>query len=144
MSDLNIPRNLALAGTLPFVVCTLAAVGVSVPGLSALPWAIVANSYGLAIVSFMAGAQWGLCLSRPSPPIAILLFSNAVTLVAWSAFLTFGQQLTLFVLAVAFIALLVVDWRLHHRQWLSQHYWRTRLVVTAIVVVCLLLMATSL
>lgn len=124
---------LALAGAVPFIAAALA-----LPfGLEPLaPWASMremVQSYGLLIVSFMAGVHWGQHLSGHRLPANLLLTSNGVTLAAWFAYLLLPGALFLLVLAGLFALLYLLDRQLAGRSAISPGYLRMRGVVTAIV-----------
>ena len=129
---------LAYAGALPFVVC------------AAMPWFgldrvpnvgtadYIAQAYGLAIASFLAGAHWGTYLyNRSESPTNLFVTSNAVVVAVWLTFLLNVSAIGLFVLILAFLYLLFVDYRLRIVGLLGEHYFRLRAKVTAIVVACL-------
>lgn len=98
----------------------------------------LAASYGLTIVSFMAGVLWGVYLvSEDAVPGNPFLASNAVALIAWGAFLAGPPKLALGVMAVLFVYLLYVDYRLCRSGVLDGHYLALRRNVTIIVVLSL-------
>jgi len=127
---------LTLAGAIPFALSALLGLlGISqLPLLGALQ-PIVA-SYGLVILSFMAGVHWGQVINRPDWH-QLLIISNMITLSGWFAFLTANTTLLWCVLMMGFCALLLVDRRLLSVGLINQAYWRLRLVVTAIVIASL-------
>lgn len=129
---------LAYAGALPFVVCAaIPWLGFDrVPNLGTADY--IAQAYGLAIASFLAGAHWGTYLyNRSEAPINLFVTSNAVVIAVWLTFLLNVSAVGLFVLILAFLYLLFVDYRLRVAGLLGEHYFRLRANVTAIVVVCL-------
>jgi len=138
MENNRLYSTLTWAGALPFVACAI------------LPWfgidlipnigspAYVAQSYGLAIASFLSGAHWGTYLfNRTESPTNLFLTSNAVVIAIWFAFLLNIAQVGLFVLVLAFLYLLFIDYRLFRAGLLSRYYFNLRRNVTALVVVCL-------
>ena len=138
MEKKRLYSTLTYAGALPFIACAL------------LPWIgvdsilnfgtaeFVARSYGLAIASFLAGAHWGTFLyHREASPTNLFLTSNAVVLAAWFSFLMNVPAISLFVLILAFLYLLFIDYRLFAAGLLIDYYFRLRRNVTVIVVVCL-------
>ena len=135
---------LAFAGALPFLACAvLLAAGITV----VLPFgsiAQVANSYGLAITCFLAGIHWSIYLgNQKDPPFNLLLSSNIVFLLVWIMYLIAGTELSLVTQAVALIALLIVDRSLANAAVISSHYFRTRVIVTAIATVSLLIIVLT-
>lgn len=138
MSKQSLYKALAYAGAVPFVVCAVAALsGAAVPGPAEAVDRLAA-SYGLTIVSFMAGVMWGVYLtSDDAAPGHLFVASNAVALIAWGAFLAGPPKLSLGVMAVLFLYLLYVDYGLCRSGVLTGHYLALRRNVTAIVILSL-------
>ncbi len=136
-----ITRPLAFAGALPFVVSALLlwAGHASVPVLGTV--SNIAASYGLLILSFMAGVQWGQQLSGIETGLNLFLSSNAIALAGWFAYLLLSSRLFFACLAVLFAVLLMIDRRLGAEGHLSTDYMRTRTVVSALVVLSLAVIA---
>ncbi|NNF66129.1 MAG: DUF3429 domain-containing protein [Gammaproteobacteria bacterium] len=140
MTTQRLYKPLALAGTLPFLACAiLPLAGIpSVPMLGALD--AVASSYGLAIICFLAGAQWGLYLSgQVDDSFNLFVISNAVLLAVWFAFIGASLEWAITTQIVAFLMLLFIDYRLKVSEVVSDHYFSTRSVVTLVVIVSLLM-----
>lgn len=130
---------LAMAGTLPFVACALLPLlGVdSVPPLG--PLDAVASSYALAIIAFLAGAHWGNYLAaREQSPLNLFVSSNVIFLFAWIAFVGASLAGAIVAQLIAFLLLLLIDYRLKGKGIISNHYFRTRATATAIACVSLL------
>ena len=132
---------LAYAGALPFVACALL-LAMDIAPIDAMGrWASVAAGYGLAIAAFMAGVHWGIYLQQATrAPVNLLLTSNAVTVIVWLTFVLAPVTISLAVTAIAFIALLLVDYRLAGAELISASYLQLRRNVTLLVLSCLLLM----
>ena len=131
---------LAYAGTLPFIACAvLPWIGIPVvAGIGSC--AYIAATYGVAIVSFMAGIHWGTFLYQAdSLPLNLLLTSNAITVAVWLALIFTPVAVSLAVTAAAFLLLLAVDFRLAHAGLLTADYLHTRRNVTLIVFAMLML-----
>lgn len=64
----------------------------------------------------------------------IALATNIITLAAWFAFLLAGPVLVLLMLALGFIALYLLEWRVMDRVPRPEYYLALRLRVTALVV----------
>lgn len=135
---------LAYAGAIPFVLCAIAP-GLGIGDLGRIGSVeFVAASYGLAIVSFMAGVLWGVYLIGEKPVPANLFFiSNAITIAAWFAFLLAPPTVALGVMALLFLYLLRVDARLTRTGVLDDRYFRTRRNVTLVVVLALVLIQVA-
>lgn len=129
---------LTLAGAIPFALPALLYLfGISqLPLLGALQ--PIVSSYGLVILSFMAGVHWGQVIHKPRWHL-LLIISNVITLSGWFAFLTGNATLLWCVLILGFVALLLVDRRLLAAGRITPAYWRLRMVVTIIVVTALLI-----
>jgi len=129
---------LTYAGVLPFIGCAL----MPLVGLREL-WNLgsfdhIAAAYGLAIVCFLCGAHWGTYLyNRTAAPDNLFLTSNVIVVACWFAFLMAAQAITLFVLILAFLCLLVIDYRLLRADLLTDYYFRMRATATVIAVLAL-------
>ncbi len=128
---------LTLAGAIPFALPALLYLfGISqLPRLGALQ--PIVSSYGLVILSFMAGVHWGQVIHKPRWHL-LLIISNVITLSGWFAFLIGNATLLWCVLILGFVALLFVDRRLLAADMITPAYWRLRMAVTTIVVIALL------
>ncbi len=129
---------LAYAGTLPFIGCAL----MPLMGLQEL-WNLgtydhIAAAYGLAIVCFLCGAHWGTYLyNRAAAPDNLFVTSNVIVVACWFAFLMAAKAITLFVLILAFLCLLFIDYRLLRASLLTDYYFRMRTIATVISVLAL-------
>ncbi len=131
-------RTLAYLGALPFMACA---------GLQALdvaplkilgPHVDVALTYGLVIMSFMAGTHWGLYLNASKPaPVNLFITSNAITIVMWALYLAAGTVITLVGFIFGFLALLWIDYRLAQAGIITAAYYKVRVGVSALVVASL-------
>jgi Protein of unknown function (DUF3429) len=141
MSQSTLFRILPYAGTLPFIYGAASRFSHSLSALVYLMFFIDAQhmvlSYGLLIISFMAGVHWGQYLSGLRPRINLLVSSNAVTLLAWFCYLELRPFELLLVFSGIFAAIYLIDLQLK----LESSYVQTRRNVTAIVCSCLLLIA---
>ncbi len=136
MQENKLYSLLTYAGALPFFLCALLPFAGLVEWENVGSFEYIARLYGLAIASFVAGSHWGMYLyNRESSPSNLFLTSNAVVLAAWSAFLFTIPVLTEFVLLLAFLYLLFVDYNLYKAGVTTPYYFRMRLNVTLIVCV---------
>lgn len=129
---------LAYAGALPFVACAL----LPYLGIDELrnigSFDYIARVYGFGIVCFLTGVHWGTFLYKSEAcPDNLFVTSNAVFLAVFFAFLLDAGALTLFVLVLAFVCLLYIDYRLLKVGLLDSDYFRLRVTVTSIAVVSL-------
>lgn len=132
-------KTLTYAGATPFIASALALI----LGLETLFGIItieqLLSTYGLLILSFLAGINWGQHLTNESPIAQQLpLISNAVALAGWFAFLVLGFHALMVFFALAFLFQLAVDWRLYREALITPDYFRMRLLVSALVVASLL------
>jgi Protein of unknown function (DUF3429) len=141
MTQSTLIRILPYAGTLPFI---YGAVSRFSGGLSAMQHVRffpdmqhMILSYGLLIISFMAGVHWGQYLAGLRPRINLLLSSNAVALLAWFCYLQLRPFELLLVYSGIFAGLYVIDVQMG----LDARYMQTRRNVTAIVCSSLLVVA---
>ncbi|QLC25933.1 DUF3429 domain-containing protein [Parasphingopyxis algicola] len=134
--------TLAYAGALPFVAgAALAVTGVD-PASGLGPAPLIVAAWALTIVSFMAGVHWGQYLAAGEEiGINLFLTSNAIAITGWLAFLLLPVSRALLVFAALFAILLLIDRRLRKADHIAPGYWRTRVGVTAIVIVSLLVTA---
>ena len=96
-------------------------------------------SYGLLIVSFMAGVHWGQYLSGLRAGVNLLVSSNIVALVAWFGFLLLPAFWFCLLLVLLFAVLYLIDMKLH----CQSDYLKTRRNVTAIVCTSMLVIALA-
>ncbi len=138
MNTRTLYSALTFAGVLPFLACALLIIaGVqSIPAIGQL--AQVVNSYGLAIVCFLAGIHWSIYLAnQEDPPFNLLIGSNLIFLVAWFAFILGGTATSLATQVAAFIALLLIDRSLVKAAIISARYFRVRVIATLLAVLSL-------
>jgi hypothetical protein len=142
MTNNRMYELLAYAGALPFAACAVLLFA-SVNAIAGIGgWADVAASYGVAIVSFMAGVHWGTYLYRSSETsLNLLLISNAITVSVWLAFVFAPVTASLITTSVAFLLLLLVDYRLAGARLITPRYLTLRRNVTTIVVILLIVTA---
>jgi ATP/ADP translocase len=136
-----ITRPLAFAGALPFVASALLlwAGHTSLPVLGSV--SKIAASYGLLILAFMAGVQWGQRLVGIETLLNLFVISNAVALAGWFSYLLLSPKLFFASLALLFAVVLLIDKRLAAEGHLSDDYIRTRTAVSALVVMSLAVIA---
>ena len=138
MHDNRLYTLLTYAGALPFIACAV----LPLLGFEELPnvgrFDRIAEVYGLAIASFVAGSHWGTYLyNREVSPTNLFLTSNLVVLAAFFAFLLTGTLLTIFTLMLSFAYLLFVDLSLKRADLTTDYYYGMRLKVTLIVLASL-------
>ncbi len=130
---------LGLAGVIPFA---WGAATILVPALGDRSFDILGARYtgrtllvvyGTVILSFMSGTIWGFA-TRAGGRHAAILYALSTAPAIWALFLGFSALM----LALGFLALLLLD-RHAQRAGLAPPWWmRLRLLLTALVVPCLL------
>jgi hypothetical protein len=138
---------LGAAGTLPFI-------GAAVAVWLGSPWTAelagrIAAAYGAVILSFLGGTFWGFA-ARPvqregaSQPVARTLFALSVvpSLVAWIAVLL-APQVALIILAIAFAAMLALDYWSWANGWTPSWWMRLRVPLSVVVVLCVTAIAAA-
>ena len=134
---------LGLAGLIPFLwgAATLASPalqGWSVRNLGpALTGPFVLQSYGIVILCFMSGTLWGFA-TRAAGAVAASGYALSTLPALWAFFMAGGNPNTAAVVLLAgFIALLPLDYMFWRQELAPQWWMRLRLILTAVVVVCL-------
>lgn len=143
LANLNI--ILPYAGALPFMACALLPF-LGMPDLPLLgTTAYVAAAYGVVITCFMAGVHWGQYLqSDGQAPLNLFIASNVIAVTVWLGFLALPLLWFLFLLIAVFYALLIIDHTLFKHEQIEKSYFTTRVIVTKIVNLCLLITIVNL
>ena len=144
MEKRTIYRYLTLAGVLPFV----AGVILPIAGIqTVLPVGelhALVGSYGLAIVSFLAGTHWAMQLMAPAKtPFDLFVASNTIFLATWFAYILLSLPWALLIQALALLALLHIDHRLRAAGLTSHRYFGTRVGATFAASISLIVIFTT-
>ncbi len=145
---MRIPRSalwLGLAGLIPFVWGALTAMvpPLAVASYEVLPPVFVGDvvlvTYGTVILSFMSGVLWGFATKATGREAAVG-YGLSVLPALWAFIMVRDtSDVSLIWLVAGFVALLALDLSFA-RQGLAPAWWmRLRVLLTAIVLVCLLL-----
>ncbi|QCK85006.1 DUF3429 domain-containing protein [Phreatobacter aquaticus] len=131
---------LGVAGLVPFLACA-SALMLSFPlpligAGSELRRALII--YAVAILSFLGGVRWGIAMGYSDSKLVVrdLVISVVPALVGWWAALLSPRH-DLWVMAVAFVALGLLDYGLACRTVAPEWYGRLRLALSAAVAVIL-------
>jgi len=137
----GLPGQLILAGALPFIAGTLALIaGVRfLPLLGDISHAVAI--YALVIATFLTGIHWGQQLSLGSMPINLFISSNIIAVLIWLSWLILPVTGFLFFLIPVLAVMLIIDRSLCMAKVITDSYLRTRMVITAIVMLCLIITA---
>jgi hypothetical protein len=132
------PLLLGLAGVLPFA---WGALTILLPSLG--DWSLdvlgarltgrtLLLLYGTIILSFMSGVVWGFA-TRAEGRHAAVLYALSTAPAIWALFLGFSTLM----LALGFLALLLLDRHAQHASLAPPWWMRLRILLTALVVPCL-------
>lgn len=135
--EFSLLRILPYAGTLPFVLGTFAKMSGTLPMIYFMDTRRIVLSYGVLIISFMAGAQWGQYVAGLRGKVNLLIASNVIALVAWVGGLLLLPTHICYLLIVLFGLLYLIDCGVE----LPPGYLQTRRNVTAIVCASLLVLS---
>ena len=132
---------LTYAGAIPFVFCAvcLSFDIQSLPLLGSIER--ILSIYGLVISSFLAGAHWGqhLHMNKSQWVRFLPIFSNVIAVLLWLGFLVLSFKMQMVMFATAFVVLIIIDHRLFQMDIITRHYFQTRFIVTASVIVSLII-----
>ncbi|NBV06751.1 MAG: DUF3429 family protein [Proteobacteria bacterium] len=135
----NLHHILAYLGTIPFIAAAIFFAFDS-DFISPITVENIIKSYILAIVSFMAGVNWGQYLSaEKKPPLNLFITSNVITLLCWFSFFLLGSVAFFLNAVVLFISLILIDHHLLQFEIIEQNYFKTRINISAIVCLSILL-----
>ncbi|MFT6262061.1 MAG: hypothetical protein ACJAYK_002762 [Crocinitomicaceae bacterium] len=133
MKNSSLIKLLTYLGALPFFLAVyIGPSNQSFLDLMGIQWFL---TYGLLILSFMAGTLWGQVVNEPVKIKRIALVSNAITLSAWLAFLLADPEVVLVTMALGFVALYLLEVVIISPIKRPDYYLVLRLRVTTLVVV---------
>ena len=131
MPQPNLIQLLTYLGAVPFYLALYLVITNQVLlGISGGHWF---KTYGLVILSFMAGTIWGQVVNASVRVKRLALASNVVTLLAWFAYLLVSTQATLVIMATGFVALYILEALIMTHVTRPDYYLGLRLRVTALV-----------
>ena len=131
MSQPSLIQFLTYLGAVPFYLALYLVITNQVLlGISGGHWF---KTYGLVILSFMAGTIWGQVVNASVRVKRLALASNAVTLLAWFAYLLVSTQATLVIMATGFVALYILEALIMTHVTRPDYYLGLRLRVSALV-----------
>jgi hypothetical protein len=124
---------LTYLGALPFFLAVYASLSKNTfLGVEGVQWFV---SYGLLILSFMAGTLWGQMIDQSIKVKRIAITTNAITLAAWFAFLLAAPSMVLIIITAGFVMLYALEVFVMKHLKRPDYYLTLRLRVTALVVV---------
>jgi hypothetical protein len=133
MNNSNLIKLLTYFGALPFFLAIyIGLTNQSFLDVVGIQWFL---TYGLLILSFMAGTWWGQVVNGHVKVKRIALVSNAITLSAWFALLLADPAVVLIIMALGFVALYLLETVVMSPIKRPDYYRALRLRVTALVVV---------
>lgn len=135
----SLSTYLTYAGSLPFVFGAIC----SILGYHQLP--IIGNItqvitvYTIVIAGFMAGIHWGHKLHLTGKIVnALALVSNLNAIVLWLSASFLPLSIFNIIAIVIFALILFIDWLLKQQNTISAEYFKTRFIVTTIVILSLM------
>ena len=132
MNNSNVIKCLTYLGATPFFLSILVSLtSKTFLGVEAVQWFL---SYGLVILSFMAGTLWGQVLNQKGHIKTIAVATNAITLAAWIIFLLGASSLAVLVVALGFFGLYLLEAMLMKPLKRPDYYLSLRRNVTVLVV----------
>jgi hypothetical protein len=138
MVNTRLIKLLTYLGTLPFFLAIYMNLSDQVLfGVDGTRWFI---TYGLVILSFMAGTLWGQMLNESLRVKSIAAATNVITLIAWFTFLLANSVIVLITMAICFIALYLLELLVISSEGRPSYYIGLRLRVTVVVVIAHLFM----
>ena len=133
-----LPHALIYAGCLPFIAGALLLAGNvhSLPVLGEVE--LIMATYGLVISVFLTGIHWGQQLSLGKATKGLFIASNILALALWLAWLLLPTQMFLVFLSAPLLIILVLDAGLLRSGILNTAYFRSRVIITSVVILSLL------
>jgi hypothetical protein len=132
MVNTRLIKLLTYLGTLPFFLAIYLSLSDQVLfGSDGTRWFI---TYGLVILSFMAGTLWGQMLNESGRVKSIAAATNVITLIAWFTYLLADSPIVLMTIAFGFVVLYLIELLVISPSKRPVYYIELRLRVTAIVV----------
>jgi hypothetical protein len=133
MNNSNLIKLLTYLGALPFFLAIYISLSKqSFLDVVGIKWFL---SYGLLILSFMAGTLWGQVVNQGIKIKRIALLSNGITLSAWFALLLADPAVVLIIMALGFVALYLLEAVVMSPIKRPDYYRVLRLRVTTLVVI---------
>lgn len=138
----RLARRLGYAGLIPFLFLALGRHAFS--DIFEENFTIAALAfYASIIVSFMAGLHWAYAIAVPSLDERkrrwLLIVSVIPPIAAWILLGQLGMRHFLLAAALCLVAIAAIDARLRREPWFPTWFWRLRVQLTAVAVVCLVL-----
>ncbi len=136
-----LPHTLIYAGSIPFIVGAVLLI-LDVPTVPLLGNVRdLTAAYGLVIAVFLTGIHWGQELSLGHVRLRLFISSNIIALIIWLSWLLVSPEVFMAMLTLPYLVLLYIDLILCRKNLIDQAYYRSRLIITA-VVICSLLVAS--
>lgn len=127
---------LTFLGAIPFFIgLTMLWLDITIFGVSG---AVLSHAYGVLIVSFIAGSQWGVYLIKPDGR-NLFIWSNVLFFLAWSSLIFFAEVYGFLILIASYGFALWIDVQSHEVGIFEDWYIEMRKKITSIVVAVLML-----
>jgi hypothetical protein len=144
LTDCQRQTLLAYLGAVPFVgTAVLVGMGINtIPFVGSLFPAV--SIYALIIATFMAGSHWGQQLNLSHKwRFKVQWVTNIQAVGLWLSYLWLNDSWLMLMLITSFLVSLWLDQQLRQAQLIEKSYWQTRLKVTIIVVLSLVLIGIA-
>ncbi len=139
----TLPHVLIYVGALPFVFGAWLLIA-SVQTLPILGSVIdFMADYGLVITVFLTGIHWGQQLSLGHAVTGLFLSSNIIAVIVWLCWLILTPEHFMLVLILLLLVLLCIDFMLTRNRVIGHDYFRSRIIITTLVICCLVVASTS-
>ncbi|MEM6603772.1 MAG: DUF3429 domain-containing protein [Pseudomonadota bacterium] len=129
-------------GVIPFLVPVLFVLFPNYSPIASVMMLFIIQAYGVVILSFLSGIQWGLSLQKNKPAFythyILPLWSNIIALAAFFAMLQHSDITTLIILIFGFISQLVADMHFTRAGFYTRSYLGKRMIISLIVIIALI------
>jgi hypothetical protein len=121
---------------LPFVVFSFLLVAGSEVSALPIPPVMALHGYGVLVVSFFAGIQWGVHFCKRTDD-SVYLLSFATAMLAWLSLLRPGTVIGLLVILVTFVLSWIEECRLSRQRVTTAWFCQVRCISTALIILSL-------
>jgi hypothetical protein len=130
---------LIYAGSIPFIAGAI----LSIMHISEVPFlgkvSEIIAIYGLIISVFLCGIHWGQELLLGHSRQKLLITSNIITVIVWLIWLLVSPKVFMAMLTLPYLALIYIDFLLFRKSIITCDYYQSRVIITSVVVISLLI-----
>ena len=142
MFKLNLSNILIFFGSFPFILLSVLSV-LTFDSFLGYNLDYLASLYSLVIACFICGSYWRIFLNNQKIKINLFILSNILTLILFFGFLILTNSQFILLAIFVFIFLLLVDIYIFKINVTDLNYIRTRLCVTTLVVMALIILSLN-